>query len=281
MAMSSFSRFQEINQKRGIANQKTNGSFVLKGYPSISIMDASNNEISVLASVVNKQEKDMAYVYTLLDNPLPIGSVWTAKGLHWLISEEIVIIKDVNWHKYIGIICNVEIDGIWGYFIGPEKTHIDVKLKESFLLQSKQEPVLVMPEGFLKIGDKIMIKERGWLVQEEDSISTKGVSYYSLVPTSMSKDIIKLNKEEDIFIEESNPAGVTSKESQEGVIYVSPNEEIHLATQKGFISTEAQINIISVTANEIIFTLPYGVSEANIFVKENSQEREYVFKHKV
>ena len=279
--MSSFSRFQEINQKRGIANQKTNGSFVLKGYPSISIMDASNNEISVLASVVNKQEKDMAYVYTLLDNPLPIGSVWTAKGLHWLISEEIVIIKDVNWHKYIGIICNVEIDGIWGYFIGPEKTHIDVQLKESFLLQSKQEPVLVMPEGFLKIGDKIMIKERGWLVQEEDSISTKGVSYYSLVPTSMSKDIIELNKEEDIFIEEYSPVGVVSKEPQEGVIYVSPNEEIHLATQKGFINTEAQINIVAITANEVVFTLPYGVSEANIRVKENSQEKEYVFKHKV
>ena len=156
--MSSFSRFQEINQKRGIANQKTNSSFIFKGYPSISISGPDGE--TVAASVVNRQEKDMAYIYTTLDTPLVVGSVWSAKGLHWLVSNEIVIIKDVSWHKYEAIHCNIEVDGKWGYFVGPKKSHIDVTLKESFLLQSQQEPVLVMPEGSLSINDKIMIKNR-------------------------------------------------------------------------------------------------------------------------
>ena len=33
------------------------------------------------------------------------------KNLPLLVSEEITIIKDVDWHKYIALICNVEIDG--------------------------------------------------------------------------------------------------------------------------------------------------------------------------
>jgi hypothetical protein len=109
--MSSFSRFQEINLSRGTANKKANSSFIVKGLPSI-LITGSNNE-QVQASVVNKQEKDMAYIYTYAgeETALPIGSTWGAKGLHWLITEEIISIHDVDWHKYVAILCNVEIDG--------------------------------------------------------------------------------------------------------------------------------------------------------------------------
>lgn len=83
--MSSFSRFQKINQSRGTtANRKTNTSFVMSGYPSIFITGTDGSEIQ--ACVVNKQEKDMAYIYTQnveqINDILPIGSTWGAKGLH-------------------------------------------------------------------------------------------------------------------------------------------------------------------------------------------------------
>ena len=109
--MSSFSRFQDINQKRGIANQQTSSGFIMKGYPSISIKNAVTNEEQD-ACVVNRQEKDLAYIYTHLNKPIEVGSVWGAKGLKWLISEEIIIIKDVNWHKYTAFLCNVEVNGL-------------------------------------------------------------------------------------------------------------------------------------------------------------------------
>ena len=71
--MSSFSRFQDINQKRGIANSKTNSSFIFNGYPTTSILGTSGDEVT--ASVVNRQEKDLAYIYTHIDQELPVGSV--------------------------------------------------------------------------------------------------------------------------------------------------------------------------------------------------------------
>jgi hypothetical protein len=93
LTMTSFSRFQERNKKRVVAQQNLNTSFIFKGYPSIKI---SRGDLELQASVVNKQEKDYAYVYTQLKDNLEIGSVWTAKNLHLLITEEITIIKDVN-----------------------------------------------------------------------------------------------------------------------------------------------------------------------------------------
>ena len=72
--MSSFSRFKDINQKRGMINQETNTQFIVKGYPSILITNATTND-EIAASVVNRQEKDMAYIYTHKDNPIDVGSV--------------------------------------------------------------------------------------------------------------------------------------------------------------------------------------------------------------
>ena len=126
--MTSFSRFQERNKKRTVAQNKLNTSFIFKGYPSIEIQGSADQKIQ--ASVVNKQEKDYAYVFTQTQDELEIGSVWAAKNLHLLITEEITIIKDVNWHKYHALLCNVQIDNHWGYFKGPEKSFLDVVLEK-------------------------------------------------------------------------------------------------------------------------------------------------------
>ena len=106
--MTSFSRFQERNKKRTVAQNKLNTSFIFKSYPSIEIQGSADQKIQ--ASIANKQEKDYAYVFTQTQDELEIGSVWTAKNLHLLITEEITIIKDVDWHKYHALLCNVQID---------------------------------------------------------------------------------------------------------------------------------------------------------------------------
>ena len=107
--MTSFSRFQERNKKRTVAQNKFNTSFIFKGYPSIEITGSADRKVQ--AAVVNKQEKEYAYIFTQLQDELAIGSIWAAKNLNLLITEEITIIKDVNWHKYHALLCNVQIDG--------------------------------------------------------------------------------------------------------------------------------------------------------------------------
>ena len=271
--MTSFSRFQERNKKRTVAQNKLNTSFIFKGYPSIEIQGSADQKIQ--ASVVNKQEKDYAYVFTQTQDELEIGSVWTAKNLHLLITEEITIIKDVNWHKYHALLCNVQIDNHWGYFKGPEKSFLDVVLEKEVVWESPQKPVLVLPENVLNFRDKIVIKGRAWLIQEYDAISTPGLVYYSLKPTTISKEVAAENTGKDIYVEKheepiinvvENPISLLNEDS---VFHISPNVPITLSTEDGYFkTTNKNLKIQKRTASIVVFSIPFGISEIAVEVKE-------------
>ena len=271
--MTSFSRFQERNKKRTVAQNKLNTSFIFKGYPSIEIQGSADQKIQ--ASIANKQEKDYAYVFTQRQDELEIGSVWTAKNLHLLITEEITIIKDVNWHKYHALLCNVQIDNHWGYFKGPEKSFLDVVLEKEVIWESPQKPVLVLPENVLNFRDKIVIKGRAWLIQEYDAISTPGLVYYSLKPTTISKEVAAENTGKDIYVEKheepiinvvENPISLLSEDS---VFNISPNVPITLSTEDGYFkTTNKNLKIQKRTASIVVFSIPFGISEIAVEVKE-------------
>ena len=271
--MTSFSRFQERNKKRTVAQNKLNTSFIFKGYPSIEIQGSADQKIQ--ASVVNKQEKDYAYVFTQTQDELEIGSVWAAKNLHLLITEEITIIKDVNWHKYHALLCNVQIDNHWGYFKGPEKSFLDVVLEKEVIWESPQKPVLVLPENVLNFRDKIVIKGRAWLIQEYDAISTPGLVYYSLKPTTISKEVAAENTGKDIYVEKheepivnvvENPISLLTEDS---IFNISPNVSITLSTEDGYFkTTNKNLKIQKRTASMVVFSIPFGISEVAVEVKE-------------
>ena len=271
--MTSFSRFQERNKKRTVAQNKLNTSFIFKGYPSIEIQGSADQKIQ--ASVVNKQEKDYAYVFTQTQDELEIGSVWAVKNLHLLITEEITIIKDVNWHKYHALLCNVQIDNRWGYFKGPEKSFLDVVLEKEVIWESPQKPVLVLPENILNFRDKIVIKGRAWLIQEYDAISTPGLVYYSLKPTTISKEVAAENTGKDTYIEKHEEPTINVVEnpisllSEANVLHISPNVPITLSTEDGYFkTTNKNLKIQKRTASIVVFSIPFGISEVAVEVKE-------------
>ena len=271
--MTSFSRFQERNKKRTVAQNKLNTSFIFKGYPSIEIQGSADQKIQ--ASVVNKQEKDYAYVFTQTQNELEIGSVWAAKKLHLLITEEITIIKDVDWHKYHALLCNVQIDNHWGYFKGSEKSFLDVVLEKEVIWESPQKPVLVLPENILNFRDKIVIKGRAWLIQEYDAISTPGLVYYSLKPTTISKEVAAENTGKDTYIEKHEEPIINVVEnpisllSEANVLHISPNVPITLSTEDGYFkTTNKNLKIQKRTASIVVFSIPFGISEVAVEVKE-------------
>ena len=269
--MTSFSRFQERNKKRTVAQNKLNTSFIFKGYPSIEIGSADRK---IQASVVNKQEKDYAYVFTQTQDELAIGSVWTAKNLHLLITEEITIIKDVNWHKYHALLCNVQIDNYWGYFKGPEKSFLDISLERETIWESPQKPILVLPQDVLNFRDKVVIGGRAWIVQEFDAISTPGLVYYSLKPSTVSKELDIQSRDIKSSIEHYetprvNVVDAPISNSDNNIFTISANVPIVLKTQNGhFKSNNKNIKIKSRTEDEIIFTIPFGIKEVIIEIKE-------------
>ena len=269
--MTSFSRFQERNKKRTVAQNKLNTSFIFKGYPSIEIGSADRK---IQASVVNKQEKDYAYVFTQTQDELAIGSVWTAKNLHLLITEEITIIKDVNWHKYHALLCNVQIDNHWGYFKGPEKSFLDISLERETIWESPQKPILVLPQDVLNFRDKVVIGGRAWIVQEFDAISTPGLVYYSLKPSTISKesDIQSRGLKSSIERHEDPKINVVDKPietSENNIFTISANMPITVTTQDGYFkSNNKNIKIQTRTNEQVIFSIPFGISEVEIEIKE-------------
>ncbi len=278
--MSSFERFQARNKAHKLATEKLNSTFIFKGLPSIKI---TQNDVEIQAAVVNKQEKDCAYIYTTKDNPLDIGSIWCAKNLHLLISEEITVIYDVNWHKYKAFLCNVQIDDVWGYFKGPEKTYINLTLKEGAFLESEAKPVLVLPSSkMLSFKDKILIKDRAWAVQEYDNYSMEGIVYYSLAPSSISKKIKNDNtqlinqekKNEANFIqnkEEKSSYPLKNTNQDNNFYSFSPNAEIRVETENAFFKADINVQIIKRTANEIIFKIPFGIERCTIEIQRGGK----------
>ena len=274
--MNSFQRFQARNQKRIEANQSLNSNFIFKGYPSIQI---KKDDVSVQAAVVNQHEKDKSYVYTRIKDELKIGEVWMAKTLPILITDEVVIIKDVEWHKYIGLNCNLNVEGHWGYFKGPEKSYISISLDKDAAWSSNQKPVLVLPEHVLGFEDKIVIKGRPWLVQEYDAISTPGLVYYSLTATTVSKHIADANKDKDVYIERKNED--TKIEILEepistfrgDIVHTAANLDLTVTTEGAYFKTSnANINIKKHSMNEVIFSIPFGIDEVIITTKEKGDE---------
>lgn len=270
--MSSFTRWQQKQLKRTVAQAQLNSSFMANGYPSIKITGSDGKEIQ--AAVVNKQEQDYAYIFTKIDEPLDIGSIWTAKTLHMLVSEEIVVIKDVRWHKYLAFLCNTQIGDWWGYFKGPEKSFINITLKQNVILESQQKPVLILPSAAqLDFKDKIIIKNRAWLVQEYDNISTEGITYYSIIPSTVSQSIIADEK----VIEKPAEVAVPSDDLglEEDIVYFPYNKTIYITTENGYFKADADLNIIKHTVDQIGFQVPFGITK---FTLEYQKEGEKIVK---
>ena len=273
--MSSFERFKQANKAHKEAAHNINASFIWKAYPSTVINNDNDEELCYEAVVVNKQEKDTAYIYTHSCDELEMGSTWTTKGLHWLIAEEIITIKDVDWHKYLSYLCNLNVEGIWGYFIGPEKHYVNIKNEQDTSLESLQKPVLVLPSDVLGFEDKIVIMGRPWMVQEYDAISSPGIVYYSLRATTISKeeklkeDVYIIHAEEsyeDIIIE-------PEQEPEQQDSYIIGNDiDIELSTEDGYFkSNNRNIKVKKLNKNKVIFMLPFGVNEVEVQIKENGQ----------
>lgn len=278
--MGSFGRFQERNRKYEQAQGEVNSHFLIKGYPSITITGEDDTKLQ--AVVVNKQEQDKAYVYTRIESELTPGSIWTAKTLHLMITNEIVIIKNVQWRKYLALLCNVELENTWGYFIGLKKRYTDVSEENLATIESRQKPLLVLPANILEYEDTVVIHGRPWLVQEYDSISSPGLIYYSLTPTTAPQRLTKRGTSTDSYI--------VKKQSQTTDLILEPtlepetqnmliayNQDITVTTESGYFRySDKGIKIKKHTATEVVFCLPFGVKETTI---ETKREGEVVAQH--
>lgn len=261
MKSNSFERFQALNKSYKKAQELANTHFIYQGYPSTEIVGTADEHIQ--AAVVNKDEKEEGYIFTPANSPLTIGSVWKTKTLYMLVDHEVVIIKDVNWHKYHFLTCNAVEDDWYGYFIGPEKSHINLSLKKDVVLVSQQKPLLITAGKPFNFRDKIRIGDRAWVVDEYDSISTQGITYYSLMTSTMTDGEKVEHYEEPILtIPETT---IDNK----GVINIGRGQVIELSTENGYFKPSIKsLDVVKHTATSIQFKVPFGIKDFTITIKE-------------
>ncbi len=262
--MSNFNRFQEKNKIRANSINGGNSLFIDNGYNSRIITNLESN-IKLHAAIVNEQEQDSAYIYTHLNEPLTIGSMWEAKSLYFLITEEIIIMKDVQWHKYLAVLCNCNFDGIGGYFKGPEETYINIALKHNTYLTSLQKPLIILPENTISFGDKIVIKNRSFLVQEIDNISTPGIAYCSLQPTTVSNSEKQVDKEYYIIRKDTYKNNHKEDDVENNIKYFYPNQVCEEKLSNGYFWVDnTNIEIVERTNAKIKFSIPFGIEKVII-----------------
>lgn len=262
--MSNFNRFQEKNKIRANSINGGNSLFIDNGYNSRIITNLKSN-IKLHAAIVNEQEKDSAYIYTHLNEPLTIGSMWEAKSLYFLITEEIIIMKDVQWHKYLAVLCNCNFDGIWGYFKGPEETYINIALKHNTYLTSLQKPLIILPENAISFGDKIVIKNRSFLVQEIDNISTPGIAYCSLQSTTVSNSEKQVDQEYYIIKKDTYKNNHKADDVDNNIKYFYPNQVYEERLSNGYFWVDnTNIEIVERTNAKIKFSIPFGIEKVII-----------------
>ena len=73
--MGAFERFKASQTQRAVANRSFNAGFLVNGASAATIINTFDKTVKISAAVVNKQESDIAYIYTDLQNPLKIGSI--------------------------------------------------------------------------------------------------------------------------------------------------------------------------------------------------------------
>ena len=262
----SFERFKQRNQLMNSSEQNFNRQFVLQGYASITMISDADSAITHNAYVYNKQENDEGYIYTHYEEPLVIGSCWNAKGLHFLIDEEIVIMKDVTFRKYHALLCNIEANGTWWYF--KKDDYIDVSLRQDSFIKSLAKPLLVTAGKPFNYNDKVLIADRAWLIQEFDNYTHPGVTYYSVTPTTMSKEVIETRVEDKPVIEQAEEVPY-DKDSDYIII---PNHIYEVATEGGYFRTTCKVlKIVSRASDLVKFSIPFGVDIVEIEVKQQGQ----------
>ena len=264
--MNSFERFKNKQRRRDSANEHYNAQFIFNAYNSTII---HNEDVELQAAVVSKQEKDQGYIYTHYNDTLEVGSVWETNNLHWLIIEEIISIKDTDYHKYFALLCNVDLGITWGYF----KSRLGIYNEQDTALQSQQEPQITLPGSLLDFQDKIVLNGRPWIVQEYDSISTPGITVYSLQASTISKEETQDRNSYIVDVERVAPELVVDEPVviEPDKLEIGHNVPVTLTTTGGYFKYMGNVKVIKRSATEVTFSLPFGVDEVEVSVKQNGE----------
>lgn len=247
--MSSITNFKTLQVAEQKAEDKIAANFLIKGDLATTIK-VNGKDMQVALSYQNKEEFDRVYTYTAQSDTLTIGTNYEWEGRTYLVTDQDKLVKNVLYNKYLALECNFQINGFWGWFKKPN--YMNTQIKEDTTIISLAKPIAILPSNSLKTGDKLNINGRPWLIIEYDDFSTLGITYYSLEATTEAKTV----------------STISAPTIDPNLIIVHGLDVIQLTTEDGYFTTDDTRLKVKRTLTTVQFTVPFGVSDFSVEVKE-------------
>ena len=262
-----YSSFKEAQARKDACYNKLSASFILKGTYSVDITHVRTNTVKKAAiSFKEKEGPDQVSVFTIKDatlsNNLAKGDYFIHNNTYYLIYEKVKLIdENIIYLKHRARECNVSFSinnkTIYGYFAGSMDKYTDISFEKSFLINDKQKPMLILPSlSFIEIGKRITIGGRPWKIIDFDNITNSGITYISL----------------DSSFEENIPVNIIEPEEEETNNILKPLVEYTFDTTMGFFASVPKVDIIERKSSSIKFSIPLGINNITISVKDSENE---------
>lgn len=271
--MSSFSRYRTRMNNSENCRLKYESNFLLDGAAAVEIYVPrlqANKQAALI--ITEKEGPDTTLVYTFLERvpqmELLKADYFTWKNNAYFVYQNIEIVNEAIYKKQQAYQCNVDfvVDGetYYGYYVASLAKYVDTSLQDDLNITDNDKPILIMPTfDWLKVGQKIVIKNKPYKIIDFDIITNDQIAYISL-----DRDFI--SKQEDVIEEDI-------EEPTEPVLRAGI--EISLPIQYGYFKTSVEVELITKTATVVNFIIPYGIEEIEITTKdENKVDVKKVYK---
>ena len=239
MTASIFSRFRNTcsgEQKCGTINN----AFFIKnhvGSTEVEIVRTSE-ELPAVLIFDNGEGVDNVLLYTCIGSDVVPGDYYTWKGRHFIVTEDITIVKEIGFKKQRSIECNTKAnDSIHIAFIGNARTYKDTKLQKNYE-GSGLQPLVIVPNGKIEIDDYVTIGGYRWRVVDGDTVTLSAVNYLYLdrVPNTLTTDV-------------PDPSNV-----------IFAGSHLLILCDNGIAASPVAFTTIERTATSITISVPFGIT---------------------
>lgn len=274
MQMTMFKHYREKSRVDDCCRLKYESSFIVNGTGSTTIHHIRTDTNRSAALVINDKEgPDSQIVFTdnLEDADLNLRKgdyfLWNKK--HYFVYEDYDIVREVAYIKQKAYECNVdfEVSGttLYGYYVSSLRQYVDTSLQQKLNISDNEKPIMVIPQfDELAVGLKIVVKGKPYKIIDFDLITNDGIAYISL-----DRDFN--DKSEDVV----EPVFETDVAAQ----VLKAGEIVTLPLNYGYFKCDVAAEVISRTAKEVQFKVPYGATTLTITTKDlNKIDVETIYK---
>lgn len=253
-----FRRKLDINENC-IANYES--SFIVKGTSAVKIYSHRLDNYKQAAIIMtDKEGPDTSLVYTFRERAKELellkGDYYTWNNNIYLVFEDVNLVRDIKYKKQKSYQCNVSCScgnyNFYGYYVSSLAKYVDTQLQGSLNISDKEQPILILPSfEWVKIGAKIIIKNKPYKIIEFDAFTNEGIVYCSL-----SRD----------FIDKQADGAVPQLEN---VLIAGIEQELDI--KFGYFNTDCKVDIVEKTYNKVKFIIPYGIEQIAITTKDDNK----------